>query len=336
MSRIAIAAGEEASSAAPPMHPLNRALRLLGLRLSKIPAPTPPEPANEEEGGETPRWLRFGQVEILVPAGNLMYECYQHLPDYTAELGRLAAAIYSKYPDMRVVDVGANVGDTAAIVRKTCPAPILCIEGDPKLLDALTENAGRIGDTEVVARYLSDATEEKTVIIDKHGWNSTLLPSGPDTGGDTVRFATLDEVLSDSDWHPVKLLKIDTEGFDGKILRGAPGLLGKDRPMVQFEYNRVNLNALGEDGPGIFRHLRGFGYSGVLIWDSAGRFLCGTSLDRMDLLEDLHDYIDATDKSLSPIAYYDVGVFHEDDADLAAHCLDIERRVRHKSRETPA
>lgn len=46
------------------------------------------------------------------------------------ELGRVAARIWRKYPQMVAVDVGANIGDTASIIRSGCPAPIICFEGD--------------------------------------------------------------------------------------------------------------------------------------------------------------------------------------------------------------
>ena len=50
-------------------------------------------------------------------------------PHYRENLGRLAAAVERKYPGRGFIDVGANAGDNAAIVRAHSSLPILCIEG---------------------------------------------------------------------------------------------------------------------------------------------------------------------------------------------------------------
>ena len=58
----------------------------------------------------------------------------------------------------------------------------------------------------------------------------------------------LDDAIKDIDLHRVKLLKVDTEGFEARILRGSQNVLKIGRPIVIFEYNRETLSPLGEDG----------------------------------------------------------------------------------------
>jgi hypothetical protein len=61
-------------------------------------------------------------------------------PHYRENLGRLAAAVERKYPGRGFIDVGANVGDNAAIVRAHSSLPILCIEGSEFRYEILKKN----------------------------------------------------------------------------------------------------------------------------------------------------------------------------------------------------
>jgi FkbM family methyltransferase len=272
--------------------------------------------------------MKIGKFDLLVPPQSPLYETYRDNPKLNSELGRIASSVYTKYPEMVSVDVGANIGDTAAIIRSVCPAPIVCVDGDELLGHVLAENIRMLGDATVVQVYLSDNREEQHVCIQKEGWNNTLLPVASEGRGKQIRFLPLDDALKDIDLHRVKLLKIDTEGFDARVLRGSRNILKIGRPVVIFEYNRENLSPLSEDGLSIFAGLKNHGYHSALFWDDRGRFLLGTSLNDMTIIEDLHDYVDFREKPLGYIYYLDICLFHECDQDLAEKCLAAERRAR--------
>ena len=149
------------------MNPVNRLLEKFGfrvIRLSFVPARTTTLP------------MKIGGFDLLVPPQSPAYEAYRDNPKYNSELGRIASSVYTKYPEMVSIDVGANIGDTAAIIRSVCPAPIVCVEGDELLGHVLNENVRMLGDATVVQVYLSDSREEQHVCIEKEGWNNTLLP----------------------------------------------------------------------------------------------------------------------------------------------------------------
>lgn len=275
-----------------------------------------------DQGGK----VLLGGFEVATPAGNPLARIYADEPGYNSEIGRLAGATCGKYPDMIAVDIGANIGDTAAIIRSACPAPIVCIEGDRSLDRVLADNTAALGDVRVVSTYLDERPGEHAVDVAKEGWNSTLKPT--DGGGVGVSFVTLDEVMSGDDVRRVKFLKVDVEGYEYRILRGATRILREGRPVVQFEHNREALSSLGQDETSIFRHFAEFGYRRTLFWDNTGRFLLGTRLDSDQIVQDIHDYVAFASKRLGSIYYLDVCVFHEDDEDLAAQCLAIERGHR--------
>jgi|SRR6516162_9585411 hypothetical protein len=150
------------------MNPVNRLLKKFGMRvvrLSFAPARTTTLP------------MKIGRFDLLVPPQSPLYETYRDNPRFNSELGRIASSVYAKYPEMVGVDVGANIGDTAAIIRSFCPAPIVCVEGDELLGYVLTENLRVLGDATVVQVYLSDSREQQHVCIQKEGWNNTLRPA---------------------------------------------------------------------------------------------------------------------------------------------------------------
>jgi FkbM family methyltransferase len=303
------------------LHPFNRILNVIGLRVIRVEPPGPPP--------GTTSLLKVGGFEIKAPVDDPLYESYAAHPGYNSEIGRMASAICSRYPDMMAVDVGANIGDTAAIIRGACPAPIVCVEGDRALAGILAENVAQLGDVRLVHCYLDERREERPVNIAKAGWNSTLAPAVADAPGAVVAFSTLDDVIDDADHARIKLLKVDTEGYEKRVLRGARNLLRDGRPAVLFEHNRDALSCIEEDGTEIFSELRDLGYRSTLFWDNTGRFLLGTSLNETGMIADLHDYVAYAGRSLGCIYYLDVCAFHEDDGNLAEQCLTAERVHRH-------
>jgi FkbM family methyltransferase len=149
---------------------------------------------------------------------------------------------------MQVIDVGANVGRWSAA-----------------MLTAVGE-VGRLGDLELHAfepsadthAMLAAALDGQAVHLsrlalgDRIGY-STLhlvapgagtnslyqLPEAPaDAATEQVQTITLDDYASQADLEHITLVKIDTEGHDLAVLRGARELLTQHRiSFVQFEYN---------------------------------------------------------------------------------------------------
>ena len=73
-------------------------------------------------------------------------------PLYSDNLGRIAAQLFIKFGTFRVIDIGANVGDTVAVIHQYAPLPILCIEGLPKFSELLAENVATTHPAPVIER----------------------------------------------------------------------------------------------------------------------------------------------------------------------------------------
>jgi len=293
----------------------NRVLCPLGIELKK----TWPGPWFTPDVVTT----RVGGFEIKVPGINPISTHYEHVPDYMAYLKNLCILVKEKYSDTAAIDVGANVGDTACIMRSAVPdLPILCIEGDEFTYRFLEKNLSQLPGTSSSRSFLSDRTETLSVGMSKAGWNTTLLPKASNPTA-KVSVSTLDDLLAGRKGDPpYKLIKVDAEGFDCKIIRGARRLLMSSRPVITFEYNRDTMRAAGEAGLDTLAMLADCGYSRVSLHDCAGRFFCGSDLLEAGFLHDIHRYADGAN---GLVYYFDFTVFHSDDSDIADKFIAKER-----------
>ena len=94
----------------------------------------------------------IGGVEIVLPPEhNLPY--YQHRdPTYDAYAIDLLARLAAGDRHVTVIDVGANVGDTAAAVLASDPeTSVISVEGDPMFLGYLARNLAAHAERATVA-----------------------------------------------------------------------------------------------------------------------------------------------------------------------------------------
>lgn len=197
----------------------------------------------------------------------------------------------------RVVDVGANVGDWAAAVAEHSPhCKIICYEPSSACVDHLL----RRFDGRVLVRRtaLSDEVGIKPFAAEKRFGTSSALLSGYLNGKDhdveQVPVSTLDVDLTADDF-PIDLLKIDTEGFDLHVLRGATRLLRTHQvKFIQFEFSHfwarqgstldAALTLLGDCGYEIHllngRGLHAFDLAKWRRWFDYGNFVACAPADR--------------------------------------------------------
>lgn len=268
--------------------------------------------------------VRVGNYTITLPVQNPLIKTYSTQKDFASEIGRLTGYVLNKYPDLIFVDIGANTGDTIATVKSVQDVPILAVEGDEFSFSYLKRNAAQFSNVHLVQQFLGEKTGTISVDLQKKGWNTTIIPNA---GNEKVTIKTLDTVLQESSLSKpaMKLLKIDTEGFDTLIIRGASELIRETRPVIYFEYNRDNMEAIHENGLQTLLDLSGEGYERILFFDDRGRFVLSGSLSNRELIQDLHDYADGKN---GLIYYYNICLVHGSDADLAESIIAGERAFR--------
>lgn len=271
--------------------------------------------------------VQVGKYSITMPGNNTLSRTYDLYPDFNSIIGRLAASIAKKYSEMTVVDIGANVGDTIAIVKSVVEVPIIGIEGDEVTFSFLKQNAQQFSSVSIINSFLGDKKQELKVELESSGANTTVIPS--ESGSKVIAFKTLDEVLSEGfNDRVVKLIKLDIEGFDTVVLRGAYERIRKDRPALFFEYNRDVMKAIKEDGLSTLLSFAEYGYNKIAFFDYHGRLLIVTSITNKKEITYLHEY--AIGKN-NLIGYYDVCIFHGQDDSLADEFFDGELNYSKKN-----
>jgi FkbM family methyltransferase len=154
-------------------------------------------------------------------------------------------------PIDRAFDVGANVGQTAAALTEAFPqADILCFEPVAATYRQLQTAAALMPRVRAFNIALSDSAGEAVM----HTYDSSLLSSlepnalfteGRAATTETCRKETLDAFCAEQGIERIGLLKIDTEGHDLSVLRGAAAMLAQGRiGFVLTEFNRLD----GEGG----------------------------------------------------------------------------------------
>lgn len=123
----------------------------------------------------------------------------------------------------------------------------------------------------------------------------------------TSQFATLQAILNKHKFD-ANFIKIDTDGFDFKVLRSGMDFIKAHHPSLYFEWDRAFLEAQGEDYLSIFANLAECGYKEAVIFDNFGSLLCVVAIDDMRNLALLMQY---TAHSKQNIYYFDVLLFGE-------------------------
>ena len=174
--------------------------------------------------------------------------------DYLEQIGAsfepaMVALFRAVADDSRVIlDVGANIGCTALLFASLARR-VIAFEPSPSTFAFLQANIGRAGVTNIVAQNFGLGAQSGAQLL-------TFAPSNRAGGfisdrmrassGHTVEeifIQTMDQAVKSLALPEVDFIKIDVEGFEGHVLRGATQTLAASRPPVVLELNHWCLNA---------------------------------------------------------------------------------------------
>jgi FkbM family methyltransferase len=145
-------------------------------------------------------------------------------------------------PDATIVDVGANIGLTALAFSAIAPrGHVIAIEPSPRNFALLQTNLERndVRNVDAVNLAMSDRTGTVEMVEDDSFMAGNRIVAGG--AGVSVPATTLDELLAGRGTRQVDLLKIDVEGHETQVLKGATTSLQRFQPMCVIEFNSYAL-----------------------------------------------------------------------------------------------
>jgi FkbM family methyltransferase len=261
----------------------------------------------------------LGAYNLRLPLSHELPFYRRKFPDYGLNLGTVSFFARQKYPNLTMIDIGANIGDSLAIVHKYSDHPVLCLEGEPRFFQLLQENTRNLLGVESEQTFIGAPGDHVSSIHARNGNAQVLLGPTPSRAS----ICTLSEAL---DRHPrfatAKFLKIDAEGFDCRIIAAETELLKRNRPILFFEYYPKCSELVGQKASLVFTTLSSLGYSVIVIYQNLGRYFMSLTLDQLNAIEDLHRFISDLE------GYCDIVAFHRDDQDIAINLRATEYASR--------
>lgn len=158
---------------------------------------------------------------------------------------------------MIFIDVGANQGEFTLFAAKRLPnGHVFAFEPMGAMYQRLKRNIALNRFTNIDAIQIglwSEQAERQIYVNDGkfddgsvHEGLGTLFPTASrDVAVQQVPLTTLDAFLTDRGVARIDVLKIDVEGSELHVLRGAERSLRKFRPAILIEANRSNMTAGG-------------------------------------------------------------------------------------------
>jgi len=190
-----------------------------------------------------------------------------------------------------VIDVGAHIGLWAmgAARRVGAAGSVHAFEPVAENYTRLCENLARNGLRWVQTQQMavSDSCGSTFMYAASHG-NSAGASLAPHRGVDRqspTPLTTLDHYCKERGLQEVQFLKVDVEGAEWLVFRGAERLLsGPDAPAIMFESGESLAVPLNSSSPKVKALLQAYGYE---IYDYGGRRLAPVAVEQHHVCDDL-------------------------------------------------
>ncbi|HEX4241668.1 MAG TPA: FkbM family methyltransferase [Steroidobacteraceae bacterium] len=161
---------------------------------------------------------------------------------YVGDLDRKLSWIYRRLirPGDTVLDIGANIGIVTVGMAKLVGSAgrVHAFEPNPRLTQRLHQVIDRNHLSQVTIHALALGAEAAMLDLhiprDNAGAGSLIRKRGRPCEIVTVRVERLSAILEPQ---PIRLIKIDVEGFEAEVFRGAEALLRAQPAAILFELN---------------------------------------------------------------------------------------------------
>jgi len=164
-------------------------------------------------------------------------------PESNGEHWLLKKAIDAVSARATMLDVGANVGDwtsqaVAYSAQEAKSVKVISFEPCSATRETLQKRLSAVACVEICDYALSSREGQAEFFSAGAGRGTNSLSAVSGAISETVRLTTMDSLLLAKGIDRVHMVKIDTEGFDLDVMRGAAQSLSAGKiDLIQFEYN---------------------------------------------------------------------------------------------------
>jgi FkbM family methyltransferase len=168
-----------------------------------------------------------------------------------------------------VCDIGANKGAFTFWLARWCrDGRVIAFEPQAEIADGLAADCRSLNFSNVTVEPIGVYSKSGTLqlcVPRGHSPGASIGSAGAAAAGESVsvpvRVVTLDDYFSDIE--KISLLKIDVEGTELHVFKGAERILKTSCPLLVFECENRHLDEQCVDD--VFGYLRSLGYRGSFV-----------------------------------------------------------------------
>jgi FkbM family methyltransferase len=183
------------------------------------------------------------------------------------------------------IDIGANIGQTSLNLSKklgTIPHTILAFEPFPSTFNKLETNISLNSFLSIKILNVALGNEKKTIEMEMscptNSGGYKITPKNSQIKDDLVHVfqEKLDDYYNPN--APIQFIKIDVEGYEMEVLKGAEQTIKKYTPIMVVELNDVNLKNQHSSAIEVLHFIKDLGYNEIFNLNTMER-IDNSSLD---------------------------------------------------------
>jgi FkbM family methyltransferase len=243
---------------------------------------------------------------LELPLSHGLPDYLQRFPLYDSVLHRLSEYLHKRDGSLICIDVGANIGDTIAACFRSDNDKFLAVEPNSQFNRYLCQNFGKRDNVQIVKVMCSSKSLTATFTANTKSGTSSFTP---DSQGTKIQTQTLDSLIYEyPTFANVNMLKVDTDGHDIEVIKGAADTIRRRSPVILFECDAFGRASYAEDCCETLATLKDSGYGSFLIYDNLGNLNGRHSLSVLAPFRDLLRH-----QLLRTASYFDLLLMPESD-----------------------
>jgi FkbM family methyltransferase len=205
---------------------------------------------------------------------------YKYKPLYDRLPRKISTFLLRHDGFVKCIDIGANIGDTIAAFHVSEENRFLAIEPNPHFRTYLNENWSHNKNVISLSVLCSSGNSKSNFVVNEVNGTAQIVSSEQ---GETMEQMTVDEIIRmNPEFDDANILKIDTDGYDLRILPGAKELIKRNKPAVLFECDAFSSLSYKDDFFNCINVFREADYDNLILYDNYGNFMGSFGINGID------------------------------------------------------